>query len=69
MAYKKIKYSAVPGSKVSTQMRYDAVLYAKVQAIAETEYRSTNAQIEYFIKKGVEQYELEHGEVAISVSD
>lgn len=51
--------------KVATQMRYDEILYEKTKIIAENEMRSVNAQIEYFIKKGVEAYEAEHGVISV----
>lgn len=51
--------------KVSTQMRYDEVLYEKTKIIATNELRTINAQIEYFIKKGVEAYEAEHGIISL----
>lgn len=47
--------------KVSTQMRYDETLYKKTKIIAENEMRTANAQLEYFMKLGVEAYEKEHG--------
>lgn len=53
-------------AKVATQMRYDEILYEKTKIIADEELRSVNAQIEYFIKKGVEAYEAEHGEIILS---
>lgn len=49
------------GGKVATQMRYDEILYEKTKVIAENEMRTINAQIEYFMKKGIEAYEKEHG--------
>lgn len=52
-------------SKVSTQMRYDEMLYEKSKIIAEREFRSINAQIEYFIKKGIEAYEKENGVISL----
>lgn len=52
-------------SKVATQMRYDEVLYEKTKVIAENEMRSLNAQIEYFMKKGIEAYEAEHGPISL----
>jgi len=55
--------------KIATQMRYDEIIYKKVVVIAEREYRSTNAQIEYFMKQGVEAYEKQHGVIQISDSD
>lgn len=52
-------------SKITTQMRYDQTLYEKTKIIAENELRSINAQIEYFMKKGVEAYEVEHGPILL----
>lgn len=60
--------AAKPG-KVATQMRYDEVLYAKTKVIAENEMRTVNAQIEYFMKKGVEAYEAEHGPISLPDED
>lgn len=51
--------------KVSTQMRYNEALYEKTKIIAANELRTINAQIEYFIKKGVEAYEAEYGPISI----
>lgn len=53
-------------AKVATQMRYDEALYEKTKIIAENEFRSVNAQIEYFIKLGVEAYEKQHGPITLS---
>ena len=52
--------------KISTPMRYDEVLYEKTKIIAQCELRSLNAQIEYFIKTGVEEYEKKYGVINIS---
>lgn len=52
--------------KVATQMRYDEILYEKTKIIAENELRTINAQIEYFMKLGVEAYEKEHGIILLS---
>lgn len=51
--------------KVSTQMRYDEMLYKKTKIIAENEMRTINAQLEYFMKLGVEAYEKEHGVISL----
>ncbi len=51
--------------KVSTQMRYDEILYEKTKIIAEDEMRTINSQIEYFMKKGIEAYEKEHGTISL----
>lgn len=53
-------------NKVATQMRYDETLYEKTKVIAENELRTINAQIEYFMKKGIEAYEKEHGVISLS---
>ena len=55
--------------KVATQMRYDEVLYEKTKFIAANELRTINAQIEYFMKKGVEAYEAEHGPIFLPDED
>lgn len=52
-------------NKIATQMRYGEVLYEKTKIIAENEMRTINAQIEYFMKKGVEAYEREHGTIEV----
>ena len=56
-------------AKVATQMRYDAELYEKTRFIAEEELRSVNAQIEYFMKKGIEAYEADHGPIVLRPED
>lgn len=56
--------AAKPG-KIATQMRYDEVLYAKTKVIAENEMRTVNAQMEYFMKKGIEAYEAKHGPISL----
>ena len=55
--------------KVSTQMRYDEVLYEKTKIIAANELRTINAQIEYFIKMGVEAYEVKHGTISLPTDE
>lgn len=52
-------------NKIATQMRYDETLYKKTKIIAENEMRTTNAQLEYFMKLGVESYEKEHGVILL----
>ncbi len=52
-------------NKIATQMRYDETLYKKTKIIAENEMRTTNAQLEYFMKLGVEAYEREHGVISL----
>ena len=51
--------------RISTQVRLDETTYQKMKIIAKSEKRSTNAQLEYFMKIGVEAYEAEHGEIVL----
>lgn len=53
-------------AKVASQMRFDESLYEKTKIIANNEFRSINAQIEYFIKLGIDAYEKEHGVIILS---
>ncbi len=48
-------------TKIAMQLRLDEAAHGKVKLIAEREMRSLNAQIEYFIAKGIERYERENG--------
>ncbi len=47
-------------SKAAFQLRLDEDAHKKVKAIAEREFRSLNAQIEYFVCRGIAEYEKEH---------
>lgn len=51
--------------KAAFQLRLDEDAHRKVKQIAAREFRSLNAQLEYFIVKGIEQYEEEHGELPL----
>ncbi len=44
-------------SKIPTQLRLNKDLHKRLKEIAEQEYRSLNSQMEYFIMKGIEDYE------------
>lgn len=57
--------AAIPG-RISTQIRIDETIWKKVKAIARLESRNANAQLSYFVQKAVEDYERQHGEVAVS---
>ena len=46
--------------KVSLQLRLDTAAHAKIKTIAEYEERTINSQIEYFLKRSIEQYEREN---------
>ena len=54
--------AAIP-NRIATQIRIDKDVYAKTREIAKSENRNTNSQIEYFVRKGVESYEKEHGPI------
>lgn len=54
----------IPDRKI-TQLRINETLYKKAKIIAVLENRNTNSQIEYFVRKGVESYEKEHGTVSV----
>lgn len=56
--------ASIPG-RIATQIRINESIYKKVKHIAHQESRNTNAQIEYFMKKGVEAYEKEHGIISL----
>lgn len=55
----------IPDRK-TTQLRINKTLLEKTRAIGLLENRNLNSQIEYFVKKGVEVFEKEHGVVTIS---
>ncbi len=56
--------AAIPG-RIATQIRINETVYKKTKYIAIQESRATNAQIEYFVKLGVEAYEKEHGAISL----
>ncbi len=47
-------------SKAAFQLRLDEDVHKKVKVIAEREFRSLNAKIEYFVCRGIAEYEKEH---------
>ncbi len=57
--------ASIPG-RIATQIRINEIAYKKTKYIAQQESRNTNAQIEYFVKLGVETYEKEHGVITLS---
>lgn len=52
-------------NRIATQIRIDKTIYGKTKEIAKSENRNTNSQIEYFVRKGVEAYEKEHGSISL----
>lgn len=59
-----IMSAPIPNRK-TTQLRINETLYKKTKIIAVLESRNTNSQIEYFVRKGVENYEKEHGSISL----
>ena len=51
--------------KFSTQLQVSEDIYQKSKYIAAMEMRSLNAQFEYFLSKGIAEYEREHGAIKI----
>lgn len=45
--------------KVALQVRLDFETHRRLKEISELELRSLNAQIEYFILKGIERFDWE----------
>ena len=52
-------------TKTSTNFRIDEIAYKKTKIIAKNEKRSINSQLEYFIVKGVKEYEKTNGEIIL----
>ena len=52
-------------SKIQLQLRLDETAHAKTKVIADKEDRTLNSQFEYFIKRGIQQYERENGVVEV----
>lgn len=55
----------IPG-RIATQVRIDKTTYEKMKIIARRENRNANSQLDYFVRKGVEAYERENGEIILS---
>ena len=51
-------------SKVALQIRLEENTHQKLKQIADEELRSLNAQLEYFVLKGIKEYELNHGQLS-----
>lgn len=52
-------------SKVALQIRLEETTHQKLKIIADSELRSLNAQLEYFILQGIKNYEANHGSVDV----
>ena len=51
-------------NKIALQLRLDEQTHRKVTVISNNELRSFNSQIEYFVLKGIAEYEKEHGPIS-----
>ncbi len=54
-------------AKTQYTIRVEDNLLEKAKIISEKEIRSLNNQIEYFIAKGIADYEKEHGAIVFPV--
>ena len=52
--------AAKDSSRIATHVRFNEITYRRLCLIAEEECRSINAQIEYFVKKCVDEYLSDH---------
>ena len=48
-------------SKIALQIRLEETTHQKLKLIADEELRSLNAQLEYFVLKGIKEYEANNG--------
>lgn len=53
----------VPGNRIATQVRLDAVTWQKIKIIAQREDRNANAQLNHFMQQAVAAYECDHGPI------
>ena len=51
--------------KIQTGLRLEEVVLKKITYIAKQETRSLNAQIEHAVKRAIQEYEAQYGEVPI----
>lgn len=56
-------------SKVALQIRLEESTHQKLKVIADSELRSLNAQLEYFILQGIKEYEANHDSVDVPCSE
>ena len=49
--------------KIPLTLRLDENIHLKLRYAAEKDFRSLNAQIEYYIMRGLSEFEKEHGEI------
>lgn len=47
-------------------LRLEETLYRKIKTLSQESNRSFNREVEYELRKYVEQYEAEHGEIPLA---
>ena len=52
-------------NRTALNLRLDITAHAKAKVIARKEDRPLNSQLEYWIKKSIEQYEQENGVITL----
>jgi len=52
-------------AKIATQIRLDQTAHKKCKYISTKELRSLNSQMEYFILKGIEEFEEKNGVIPL----
>ena len=55
---------AIP-NRLALTFRLDETAHSKAKIIARKEDRNLNSQLEYWVKKAIEQYEALHGAVVL----
>lgn len=55
--------------KLSTTIRVDEIIWEKFKIIAKEENRSLNSQVEFLIKKCIQEYEQQNGTIKIDSDD
>jgi len=56
--------AAIP-NRISITFRLDETAHAKAKIIARSEDRPLNSQLEYWIKRSIEQYENGYGTISL----
>lgn len=52
-------------NRTATQVRIDAELLDKLKVIARAQARTMNAQLEFYVRQGVEAYEAVNGQIKL----
>ena len=56
-------------STVAIQFRMKESTHEKLKAVAASQLRSVNSQIEFFALEGIKRHEDEHGEIEIIIDE